>query len=69
MCVCRLKLFHTGSVWDHRGARDLHTLSEFVTSHVGKAEMKVPTALTDATFTDFMTNRAGLHFVKFYAPW
>ena len=69
--VCRLKLLQGGNVWDHRGARDLHTLSEFVTSHTGETEHKrvEPTALTDSTFTEFITSKAGIHFAKFYAPW
>ncbi len=57
-------------MWDHRSARDLQTLSEFVNSHVAKEVKAVePTPLTDNTFMDHITTLSGLHFVKFYAPW
>ncbi len=56
-------------MWDHRNARDLKSLSEFISSHVGETQSVQPKALTDATFPDYMSATPGLHFVKFYAPW
>ena len=58
-------------MWDHRGARDLNSLTEFISSHVGDTQTQSvqPKALTDATFPDYTSTTPGLHFIKFYAPW
>lgn len=67
--LCRLKLFHGQEVWDHRSARDLKTLTDFINSHIS-VEVKVqPTPLSDASFMEHITKLSGLHFIKFYAPW